>query len=348
MNTNHTRHEPGSKGDVFFLLLHQSAIDNCAEMLSNMNNIQLVVSHSERCKNILHEKVPLHEQRTYRFFLDHKEASNLSYQLQMQERCGEDDYNLVKDMVPTWMEEERVIFFQSYNPMDMDVMKRPFVLVIQTKEMLERTKYITPDSAWVLDSTFTTNHWGMPLFGAMCPNKAGLGMPVFLMICSNDNESGQVETTLYLTLKVVFGNMGFIRPNAIVIDKDKTERIAILKVIKEDRFCWEDEQIGGIQTKCQLLVCWFHAKKVWVEHLLPKVPEERCNDLYKLMCNMLEVVTEGDFNEAYQTLRINYQGHPGVLQYVEKGWAGKNSPWKKLWPRWSRMFLHRHANTTNL
>ena len=158
MNTNHTGHEPGSKGDVFFLPLHQSAIDNCAEMLSNMNNIQLAVSHSERCENILREKVPLHEQRTYRFFLDHKEASNLSYRLQMQERCGEDDYNVVKDMVPRWMEEEKVIFFQYYNSMDADAMKRPFVLVIQTKEMLERAKQITPESAWVLDSTFKTNH----------------------------------------------------------------------------------------------------------------------------------------------------------------------------------------------
>ena len=81
-------------------------------------------------------------------------------------------------------------------------------------------------------------------------------------------------TTLYLTLKSMFGNMGSIRPNAIVIDKDKTERIVVLKVIKEDRFYWEDEQIGGIQTKCRLLLCWFHAKKAWIEHLLPKVPEE--------------------------------------------------------------------------
>ena len=179
--------------------------------------------------------------------------------------------------------------------------------------MLERAKHIIPESAWVLDSTFKTNHWGMPLFGAMCPNKAGLGMPVFLMICSNDNESGQLGTALYLTLKVVFGNMGSIRPNAIVIDKDKTERIAVLKVIKEDRFCWEDEQIGGIQTKCRLLLCWFHAKKAWIEHLLPKVPEEQRNDLYQLMYNMLEAVTKDDFNEAYQRLRINYQGHPEVL-----------------------------------
>ena len=110
VNTNHTGHEPGSKDDVFFLPLHQSAIDNCAEMLSNMNNIQLAVSHSERCENILREKVPLHEQQTYCFFLNHKEASNLSYRLQMQKGCGEDDYNVVKDMVLRWMEEEKVFF----------------------------------------------------------------------------------------------------------------------------------------------------------------------------------------------------------------------------------------------
>ena len=61
VNTNHTSHEPGSKADVFFLPLHQSTIDNCAEMLSNLNNIQLDVSHLERCENILREKVPLHE-----------------------------------------------------------------------------------------------------------------------------------------------------------------------------------------------------------------------------------------------------------------------------------------------
>ena len=57
------------------------------------------------------------------------------------------------------------------------------------------------------------------------------------------------------------------------------------------------------------------------------MPEERCNDLYKLMCNMLEAVIEDDFNEAYQRLQINYQSHRSVLQYIEKGWAGQNSPW---------------------
>ena len=60
------------------------------------------------------------------------------------------------------------------------------------------------------------------------------------------------------TLKAMFGNMGSIRPNAIVIDKDKTKRIAVLKVIKEDRFCWKDEQIGDsnkVLTSSMLVPC---------------------------------------------------------------------------------------------
>ena len=68
VNSNITSHEPRSKDNVFFLLLHQSAIDNCVEMLNSLNKIQLAISHLERCKNILHEKVPLHKQQTYHFF----------------------------------------------------------------------------------------------------------------------------------------------------------------------------------------------------------------------------------------------------------------------------------------
>ena len=65
----------------------------------------------------------------------------------------------------------------------------------------------------------------MPLFAGMYPNKVGLGMPIFLMVYSDDNESWQVGIALYLTIKAVFRNMDTIWPNAIVIDKDKTKRI---------------------------------------------------------------------------------------------------------------------------
>jgi hypothetical protein len=200
----------------------------------------------------------------------------------------------------------------------------------------------------VIDSTFKTNQWGMPLFAGLCSNASGLGMPIFLMLYSNDNENGQVGTTLWLTMKAVFQNMVIIRPNAIVIDKDMASKIAIKKAIDEDVWCWENHEIGGIQTKCQLLLCWFHAKKTWVDHLLPKLPEHLRNELYKEMCVMLEAVTEDSFNRAYQRVKTKYANNASVLKYIEQGWAGDNSPWKPMWPRWARMFTHGHANTTNL
>ena len=348
VNAEHRGHEPGSKTDSYFLPIHQSAVDNCAEMLRNLNNIQFALVHSKRCEEILRQAAPLHEQKTFRFFLDPKEASNLSYKLQSQERGGGDDYDKVKETVPKWIEKKKVIFYQAYDPLNPDPDKRPFVLVMQTEEMLQRAKTITPNSAWVIDSTFKTNQWGMPLFAGVCPNASGLGMPIFIMLCSDDNESGQVGTALWLTMKAVFRNMDGIRPNAIVIDKDKTSRTAITKAINEDVWCWQNQEIGGIQTKCQLLLCWFHAKKAWVEHLLPKLPEAQRNDLYKDMSAMLEAITEDGFNKAYGRFKTKYANHIGVLKYVEKGWAGDNSPWKRMWPRWARMFRHGHANTTNL
>jgi hypothetical protein len=44
-----------------------------------LNNIQLALANSKRCANIVFQKAPVHEQRTFHFFLDPKEASNLLY-----------------------------------------------------------------------------------------------------------------------------------------------------------------------------------------------------------------------------------------------------------------------------
>jgi hypothetical protein len=63
----------------------------------------------------------------------------------------------------------------------------------------------------------------MLLYVGMFPNKVDLGMPIFLILCSDDNDSRQVGTAaLYISIKAVFRNMDTILPNAIVIDKDKT------------------------------------------------------------------------------------------------------------------------------
>jgi hypothetical protein len=96
VNLHHDGYEPRSGADAYFLLVHQSAKDNCAEMLSNLNNINFALAYLRRCENILWNQAPLHEQCTFRFFLDPVEVSNLSYHLQIQERCNEDDYGIVK------------------------------------------------------------------------------------------------------------------------------------------------------------------------------------------------------------------------------------------------------------
>jgi len=124
-------------------------------------------------------------------------------------------------------------------------------------------------------------------------------------------------------------------------------RIAIKRAIDEDVWCWKNQEIDGIQTKCRLLLCWFYAKKTWVDHLLPKLPEILRNDLYKEMCAMLERVTDDNFNRAYQRVKTKYANNASVLRYIEQGWTWDNSPWKLMWPRWARVFMHRYANTTN-
>jgi hypothetical protein len=83
-----------------------------------------------------------------------------------------------------------VIFHQPYSNEDPNPQKHLFVLVMQTEEMMQRAKAITPNSAWVIDSTFKTNQWNMPLYARMCPNAHCLGMPVFLILCSADSETG--------------------------------------------------------------------------------------------------------------------------------------------------------------
>jgi hypothetical protein len=338
VNPHHNGHEPGSQSDAYFLPVHHSAKENCAEMLSNLNNIKFALTYLRRCENVLRDRAPLHEQRTFRFFLDPVEASNLSYHLQRQERCSEDDYKVVKQKIPQWMEKKMVIFHQPYNPDDPNSEKHPFVLVMQTEGMLERAKAITPNSAWVIDSTFKTNQWNMPLYAGMCPNAHGLGMPIFLMLCSADNETSEEQTALYLTMKAVFLNMGNIRPNAIVIDKSQTEFIAVTQAVCEDAWCWENQDVGGIQMRCHLLLCWFHAEKAWVEHLLPKLPKVERGDLYKAMCSILDLTTKEQFDAAYRRFKVTYANNNRILKYVEKGWIGNNSQWRRMWPRWSRMF----------
>ncbi|MCO5559504.1 hypothetical protein L7F22_013105 [Adiantum nelumboides] len=77
---------------------------------------------------------------------------------------------------------------------------------------------------------------------------------------------------LEMTLQIVFARMGNIRPSAIVIDKSQQELEAIVKVVDDDPHSWIVDTHGAWhQVACHVLLCWFHAKKAWVENLLPQV-----------------------------------------------------------------------------
>ena len=147
--------------------------------------------------------------------------------------------------------------------------------------MIQLAKRLTLNSAWAVDSTFKTNQYNMPLFGGVCPNEKGIGMLVFLMLCSYDKNSGHEEIALQLTMTKVFEVLEDIRSNAIVIDRNKTEYDSYKAVIEKNPHCWEHGVVGGTQTKCHLLLCNFHTKKAWVENHLPKVGENKRGDLYK-------------------------------------------------------------------
>jgi hypothetical protein len=173
-------------------------------------------------------------------------------------------------------------------------------------------------------------------------------MPVFFMLCSANVGSNHESVALKLTLSVVFKSMDEVLPNAIVIDRSWTEHNAFKEVIDHDERCWENRSIGGTQTKCKLLLCWFHVKKAWTENLLPKVKEEKRSELYAWMDRLMFCNSELQFNATYESFKKTYDKEPAVLQYVATGWAGLDIAWRSMWPLYNHKFQHGYVNTTNL
>lgn len=66
--------------------------------------------------------------------------------------------------------------------------------------------------------------------------------------------------------------MNGVFPAALMIDKCRAELLVIMHVVDIDPHCWPLDENGlRIQVACKMLICWFHTKKAWVEHLLPQV-----------------------------------------------------------------------------
>ena len=131
----------------------------------------------------------------------------------------------------------QVVYVQPYNPSAINKEKGPFILIIQDQWMLHILMRFSQNNAWAVDSTFKTNVFGLPLYAAVLPNQNGVGIPIWLMLCSSDVGSQQENVALELTLKLIFSRMQGIRPSAIVIDKSQMELEAIQSVVDEDPHC---------------------------------------------------------------------------------------------------------------
>jgi hypothetical protein len=45
---------------------------------------------------------------------------------------------------------------------------------------------------------------------------------------------------------------------------------------------------------------------------------------------MLDSVTKEEFDATYRRMKATYTNNNAVLEYVEKGWVGNDSRWKKM------------------
>ncbi|MCO5577975.1 hypothetical protein L7F22_031812 [Adiantum nelumboides] len=185
--------------------------------------------------------------------------------------------------------------------------------ILQDKWMLEMGIRFSANNAWAIDSTFKTNKYGLPLFAAVLPNQLGVGIPIWFMLCTCDVGARHEVIALEITIKRIFSRMANVRPSALVIDKSQQELDALLRVVNEDPHCWEYTFNGTRrQIACHVLLCWFHTKKAWVEHLLPQVPKEMHEDVYSTMCNIMHSVTEEEFEDRFQLLRQIYSSYARI------------------------------------
>ena len=178
---------------------------------------------------------------------------------------------------------------------------------------------MTLNNSWAIDSTFKTNQFGLPLYAVVAPNAMGIGIPLWSMLCSSDKGSNHEQVALEAFLRLIFARMPTVKPNAIVIDKCWTSYNAITNVVATNRQSWIVVNGQRSQTHWRLLMCQFHAKKSWVDNLLPKVSATERSHLYQRMCQLMQCITKSAFNAMCEELKVEYADKPSVWQYIEGG-----------------------------
>ena len=258
-----------------------------------------------------------------------------------------DDWDAAQIEIMRLQAQKKILYYQPYAPKDENPRKRPFVVVIQDEFMRNSAKRFSGNNSWALDSTFKTNQYGLPLYAAIVPNQDGIGIPVFYMLCSNDVKQGHEGIAIEIALTHVFESLGEIRPSAIVIDKHKTSLNAIQNVVQNDVLCWTYEDGAKVQIGARVLLCHFHVMKAWSENLLTSIPNEDKDRVWRALHVLMLCPNESHFDENLRNFCVEFQHIPRFAIYINSGWAGINVPWRRLWPRFGRLFAYGGMDTTN-
>ncbi|MCO5568072.1 hypothetical protein L7F22_021767 [Adiantum nelumboides] len=296
INPNHEGHMPGSRADLYYLPVHPTVVESCLNDIFDVGSSRHVAQMSLSKERLLFERAPLLHRVIYRFFMIPKEVQMLSYKTRTADQIHDDNWATMYMEAKVLQNQGKILYCQPYNPTASDPKDRPFILILQDEWMLEMGIRFSTNNAWAIDSTFKTNKYGLPLFAAVLPNQLGVDIPIWFMLCTCDVGAHHEVIALEITIKRIFSRMANVRPSALVIDKSQQELDALLRVTNEDPHCWEYTFNGTRrQIACHVLLCWFHTKKAWVEHLLPQVPKEMREDVYSTMCNIMHSVTEEEF-----------------------------------------------------
>ncbi|MCO5584014.1 hypothetical protein L7F22_037933 [Adiantum nelumboides] len=253
-------------------------------------------------------------------YVNHRDEVRILINPNHEDQIHDDDWATIYMEAKVLQNQGKVLYCQPYNPTASDPKDRPFILILQDEWMLEMDIRFSANNAWAIDSTFKTNKYGLPLFATVLPNQLGVGIPIWFMLCTCDVGARHEVIALEITIKRIFSRMANVRPSALVIDKSQQELDALLRVVNEDPHCWEYTFNGTRrQIACHVLLCWFHTKKAWVEHLLPQVPKEMREDVYSTMCNIMHSVTEEEFEDRFQLLRQRYSSYADSDRYGVPG-----------------------------
>jgi hypothetical protein len=97
----------------------------------------------------------------------------------------------------------------------------------------------------------------------------------------------------------------------------------------------------------RVLLCHFHVMKAWTENFLTHVPIPDKESLWRTLHVLMHYLVEEHFDDNLKKLYEDFQHISNVADYIDAGWAGESVPWRRLWPRFGRLFACGGMDTIN-